>query len=153
MDSVYQISLIIHSLNRWFVLGSLILFMGCYKFNPRKTEQIGVSLTNFILIGINLQLILGVLLFYQSPISNFFWSDLPETMKPREIRFFGLEHTTVMLVAIGIIDYAIIRWKKSNQDSKSLKKLFQWVVIGTLLILSSIPWSFSPLISRPLFRF
>ncbi len=155
MGSLYNLSLILHSYNRWLILASLIGIIGLAWIQKKQ----GISfhhripvLQKVVLISLDFQLTLGLLLYYYSPFPRYFWNNLPEAMKEREIRFFGLEHITVMLVAVGIIHYGILKSNKKVMDNDKYKSLIIWMIIGLFLILSSIPWSFSPLISRPLFR-
>ncbi|MES2810739.1 MAG: hypothetical protein V4619_19040, partial [Bacteroidota bacterium] len=68
------------------------------------------------------------------------------------IRFFGMEHVTMMLIGIGIISTVSAKAKKKPTDYERFKYLAIWYTVALLIILSSIPWSFSPLISRPSFR-
>jgi hypothetical protein len=99
-----------------------------------------------------LQLIIGLYLYFISPISKYFLSHFTESIQDRELRFFGMEHITVMLIAIGVITSGNYKVKRASENEQKFKLLFIWFGIGLLLILSSIPWSFSPLISRPLLR-
>lgn len=155
MDSVYHLSLILHSYNRWLVFASLIAIIGWSTHQKNKKisfENRIPILQKVALISLDFQIALGLLLYCYSPIPSYFWKNLPETMKEREIRFFGLEHLTVMLIAAIIIHLGILKSNKKNSDKEKHKTRIVWLVIGLILIISSIPWSFSPLISRPLFR-
>lgn len=70
----------------------------------------------------------------------------------RQIRFFGMEHITMMMIAITLITIGSAKAKRKTTDEAKFKTMAIWFSIALLLILSSIPWSFSPLTSRPLFR-
>jgi hypothetical protein len=58
----------------------------------------------------------------------------------------------VMLTAIILITIGSAKAKRKTTDQEKFKTMAIWLTIALLLILSSIPWSFSPLISRPMFR-
>ena len=154
MSSIYNISLVLHSYNRWLVLGSLMTLIGYLWFHKKEASSHKWTslLKKATLISLDTQLALGLALYYWSPIPTYFWTHLPEAIKEREVRFFGLEHITVMLVAVIVIHLGV--YKSSNKITQIEKNrtLLIWTAIGLILILSSIPWSFSPLISRPLFR-
>lgn len=155
MDSIYHLSLILHSYNRWLVFASLIAIIGWSIHQKNKNisfENRIPILQKTVLISLDFQITFGLILYYYSPIPSYFWKNLPETMKEREIRFFGLEHLTVMLIAAIIIHLGILKSTKKITDKEKYKTLIVWMVIGLILIISSIPWSFSPLINRPLFR-
>jgi hypothetical protein len=73
-------------------------------------------------------------------------------MHERVIRFFGMEHITMMLIAIILITIGSAKAKRKTTDADKFKTMAIWFTISLMIILSSIPWSFSPLTSRPLFR-
>lgn len=152
---MYTFTLALHSLNRWAVLISLILI--CVTSFLGWKRQLAFDRKNGILQTItlslaHLQLVIGLYLYFISPISNYFLSHFSEAVHERELRFFGMEHILVMLLAIILITIGSSKVKKATADVQKFKLQFIWFGIGLLLILSSIPWSFSPLISRPLFR-
>lgn len=155
MAGFYTLTLNLHSWNRWAVLISLICIatISLYRWKKQlpftKAYRIGQIITVSIA---HLQLIIGLYLYFISPISNYFLSHFSESIHDRELRFFGMEHIFVMLIAIGVITVGNSKVKKAETDEQKFKLLFIWFGIGLVLILSSIPWSFSPLISRPLFR-
>jgi hypothetical protein len=42
--------------------------------------------------------------------------------------------------------------KRKDDNKAKFKTMAIWFTIALLVILSSVPWSFSPLVSRPNFR-
>ena len=154
MNSIYNISLVLHSYNRWFVLCSLMTLIVYLWFHKKEATSLKWTsiLKRATLITLDFQLALGLALYFWSPLPTYFWTHLPETLKEREIRFFGLEHITVMLAAVIVIHLGSYKSSKKSTPIEQHKTLLIWSIIGLILILSSIPWSFSPLISRPLFR-
>jgi hypothetical protein len=57
-----------------------------------------------------------------------------------------------MLTAIVLITIGSAKAKRKKQDRDKFRVIALWYTIGLLLILSSIPWAFSPLVSRPYLR-
>ncbi|MGB1003112.1 MAG: hypothetical protein ACPGVC_02695 [Salibacteraceae bacterium] len=57
-----------------------------------------------------------------------------------------------MNLAIGLIIWGYFKSNRQTTKINADKTIWVYWGIGLILILSSIPWSFSPLISRPLFR-
>lgn len=152
---MYAFILALHSLVRWFVLASLLFalyrayagWLGnkvCLKFDDR-VRVITATIAH-------IQLTIGLWLYFISPIANYFISHFKEAVHNRQIRFFGMEHITMMLIGITLITIASAKAKRKTTDQDKFKTMAIWLTIALLVILSSIPWSFSPLISRPLFR-
>ncbi|GAA3990557.1 hypothetical protein GCM10022210_50240 [Mucilaginibacter dorajii] len=100
----------------------------------------------------HIQLILGLWLYFISPIVAYFLQHFSTAMHERAIRFFGMEHITMMLIGIILITIGSAKAKRKTTDREKFKTMAIWFTLALLVILSSVPWSFSPLISRPNFR-
>lgn len=152
---MYATLLPLHSLCRWLVLASL-LFAIYRAFRGWKSNKSFTKLDNFIRHStatiLHIQMLLGLGLYFVSPIVEYFLANLPEAMREREIRFFGMEHITIMLIAVVVITIGSAKAKRKTLDSEKFKTMAIWFSIGLFLILTSIPWEFSPLTSRPHFR-
>ncbi len=151
---MYSHLLLIHSYFRWVVLAALLFQLVWVWVQSRRNKVFEKQDYQILqgLIGIfNIQFLLGWLLFLSSPLTMAFWSDIATHVKSRELRFFGLEHITMM--SLGIIWMNVLGSKSKAKIGeayfKILLKNLAWIY---LIILSSIPWSFSPLTSRPNFR-
>jgi len=152
---MYLILLPLHSLIRWLVLLSLLFaiyrayrgWLGkkAYTKFDERTRMITTTIAH-------IQLVIGLWLYFISPIVSYFLHNFKVAMHERVIRFFGMEHITMMLIALILITIGSAKAKRKTTDTEKFKTMAIWFSIGLLIILSSIPWSFSPLISRPLFR-
>lgn len=152
---MYPILLSLHSLVRWFVLLSLIValyraFRGWFK-NKQFTKIDNTVRRNTTSIA-HFQLVLGLLLYFISPLIDYFLHNFKEAVHDRQLRFFGMEHSLMMMTGIVIITVGSERIKRKKTDREKFKTMAIWFTIGLLVILSSIPWEFSPLVNRPLFR-
>lgn len=58
----------------------------------------------------------------------------------------------MMITAVVFITIGSMKAKRQKGDDQKFRTILVWYGIALLVILSSIPWSFSPLISRPLWR-
>lgn len=152
---MYSTLLALHSLNRWLVLCSLVFaiirsYRGWLLSKPYLKFDDGVRqiTINFA----HIQLVLGVWLYFISPIVSYFLHNFGAAVHERVIRFFGMEHVTMMLTGIIIITIGAAKAKRKTNDREKFRISAIWFTIALLVILSSIPWSFSPLISRPNFR-
>lgn len=146
----------IHSIIRWIILFSIILvlyksYKGLKQLNAFSWFDTKLRIFTPILCWI--QFVLGLTLYSKSAIVSYFFEHLPETLSQREIRFFGLEHSTAMPLAIIFISIAAYKSIKHQSNLEhAYKTWFRWSLAGFILIITSIPWSFWPLVSRPLFR-
>lgn len=152
---MYSTLLALHSLTRWLVLGSLlVVIFRTYRgwLLKKPWLKFDDTIRHFAATMAHIQFVLGVTLYFISPIVNYFLHNFSTAVHERSIRFFGMEHVTMMLIGIGIISTVSAKAKKKPTDLQKFKYLAIWYTIALLIILSSIPWSFSPLISRPSFR-
>ncbi len=151
----YSQLLIFHSYFRWFVLTimciKIIWIWFNYKINKEFTKKQFIFLLLFTLVY-NIKLILGWTLYLNSTIVESFRQNLPYSIKNRQIRFFGLEHMSMMSLAIILVNINAYKSYKRINDKNAFRSLLKNYVWIYLIILSSIPWSFSPLTSRPDFR-
>lgn len=157
MNSIkaYELLLYFHSNYRWIaILALIVLFIWTYsakkhqKTYTQKAFRINIQLTSIITI----QGIIGLLLYSISPIAQAFWTDVSFYIKERQVRFFGLEHIFMMALGIILLWYNVWRSKMyigSNNFFKKQLNLYIWII---MIMLSSVPWSFSPLTSRPNYR-
>jgi hypothetical protein len=152
---MYQSLLILHSLVRWLVLISLLVaivrayrgWLGNKRFLKADNIARMVAATTA-----HVQLVIGITLYFISPVVRYFLNYFKEAVHQREIRFFGMEHIIMMLVAIVLLTIGSAKTKRKTTDQQKFKTMAIWFTIALLIILSSIPWHFSPLISRPYFR-
>lgn len=130
-----------HSGLRWIVLILLVLavinaisgWLGNKQFNPGSKK-----LNTYTFMGINLQFLVGLILYFVSP-KVIFASD---TMSNTVLRFYTVEHITLMIIAIAVISIGYSRAKKAATDLAKHKTTAIMFGIGLLLILVAIPWPF-----------
>lgn len=149
---MYQILLPLHSLVRWFVLISLVFAI--YRAYRGKFKKLDFSAFdhNVMLMAIKIlqiQFCIGVALYVISPIVRYFLNNFKTAVHLREIRFFGMEHITIMVASVVVITLGSEKVIKANDPQQKYRIMALWFTIGLILILSSIPWPFSPLTSRP----
>lgn len=152
---MYSALLPLHSLFRWFVLASLLfaIFRAYKGWLSKKTfSKFDNSVRHWTATIAHIQFIVGLLLYFASPIIDYFLHNYKEAVHLREIRFFGMEHSLMMMTAIVVITIGSVKAKRKPTDTEKFKTMAIWFSVGLLIILTSIPWSFSPLVSRPNFR-
>jgi amino acid transporter len=115
------------------IIVNLIAYIGKKPYG--KIEKMTAL---FGLIGVHIQLLLGMILYFTSPygLSNL----SGETMKNSFDRLLALEHPLTNLIAIVLITVGYSRAKKTLNS----KPVVIFYIIGLLLLLSRIPWSIWP---------
>jgi hypothetical protein len=152
---MYPFLLALHSLIRWLVLTTLLFALfRAYRGSILKKPftRLDNAARTWAATAAHVQLVIGLWLYFISPIVHYFLNNYKVAVHQRQIRFFGMEHITVMITAIILITIGSSIAKRQINDAAKFRTMAIWFTVGLLLILSSIPWSFSPLISRPMFR-
>ncbi len=144
---MYEILKTLHSFIRWAVL--LLLLAVIIKSLHGLITKRGFSnsdnkISLYMMISAHTQLVIGILLMFVSPFVQF-----GNTTNP-EIRFFTMEHTTMMVIAIVFMTLARMLSKRAKTDTGKFRRLFIFSLIALLIIFMAIPWPFSA-ISRQWF--
>lgn len=129
-----------HSLLRFIVLLLLIVvivnaFLGMNGKRPfgKLDNLLGLSLFSVT----HTQLLVGLALYFSSSFVVFG----SETMKDSSLRYWTVEHITLMLVAIGLITMARITAKKMTDDAAKHKRMFVFNTLALVIILLAIAMS------------
>ncbi|MEZ4909012.1 MAG: cytochrome B [Saprospiraceae bacterium] len=123
----------IHSILRW-----VLLFLMIYVFlKPRLANNNKVDLTLYTFIIFTVQLVLGIILYFTSPVVSF----ESGFMKDSILRFFTVEHALGMIIAYHLIMIVYFKARKSNSE-KMAKKIRIYYGLALLITLLSIPWPF-----------
>lgn len=152
---MYSTLIFFHSLTRWFVVISLIyaIYRAYTGYKFRKTfSKTDNSVRHWTATIAHVQLIIGILVYTQSPSIKYFWKHTKEAFQNWDVTFYGLIHALLMLLAIVLITIGSAKSKRMNSDSDKFRTMFTWFLIAFILIFSAIPWPFSPLSNRPYFR-
>lgn len=152
---IYSILLVLHSLLRWFVLISLTYatyqaykgWLSTMPYTPRDNK-----IRNITVIIVHLQLLVGLILYVFSPVTRQLFTNFGQAVEQTAIRFYGMEHTVMMILAVVFITIGSTKAKRLSNDIKKFKSTAIWFTIGLIIILVSIPWPFSPMDARPWFR-
>jgi hypothetical protein len=156
MAAIYPLVLLLHSLTRWIiVLGGLWLIFAAIS-SLGRTSSADVSPVRVpwrvYMGGLHLQFLLGLLLLFISPLALATWADMGGAMKVRPMRFFAVEHTTMMVVAFVIAQMGSIRARKAMDAARSARVSLAFGGVSLALILAAIPWPFLGEIARPWLR-
>lgn len=129
-----------HSGLRWIALLLLIItvFKAISGLTGKKSYlPIDKKLATFTVMFFHIQLVLGFILFFGNK-----WHTLFGGMKDPSIRFFTVEHTLGMIIAIILLTIGSAKAKKASSDEKKFKTITWMFTIALILVLASIPWPF-----------
>ena len=151
---MYSTILGIHSLVRWLVLISLFSIYRAYRgwFSKKNFSKFDNTVRHYTATIAHIQLIFGLWLYFISPVIDYFLHHYKDAVHERSIRFFGMEHSVMMLTAIVLITIGSASAKRKPTDIAKFKTMAVWFSIAFLIILINIPWPFSPFASRPFIR-
>lgn len=129
-----------HSLLRFIVLLLLIVvvvnaFLGMNGKKPfgKMDNLLGLSLFSVT----HTQLLVGLVLYFTSSFVVF----SADTMKDASLRYWTVEHITLMLIAVALITMARITAKKMTDDAAKHKRMFVFNALALVIILMAIAMS------------
>ncbi|BBE19190.1 hypothetical protein AQPE_3366 [Aquipluma nitroreducens] len=135
----------LHNTLRWLILLSLVITLvkyvsGWLGNQPwKKSDNIlGIVFTSLM----DIQLLTGlVLYFFLSPITKLAMSDFGAAMKDSGIRFYAVEHFSMMLIAVVLVHIGRAKSKKAKTDLAKFKTATIFYLLALVIILAAIPWS------------
>lgn len=151
---MYSLFLPLHSLFRWLVLVSLLSsIITAYRGVSRKLNftPVANSLRHWTATIAHIQLLLGITLYFQSPVVI---SEGTEStgISLSEHTFFRYLHLSLMITAIVMITIGSAKAKRMPDDLTKYQTMLGWFSTALLIIFIAIPWPFSPLAARPFLR-
>ena len=133
---LYNILVHAHSGLRWIVLILLIaviLNAASALSRKRLSTPKDARLSLSAMLSAHIQIVIGLVLYFISPRVQF----SANTMSDDQLRFFTVEHTLGMLIAIILITIGNRKAKGGN-----FKSVLWYYLIALLIIVVSIPWPF-----------
>jgi hypothetical protein len=117
------------------IIAVVVSLMGL--FSKKEFKPLHKKIALFALIGAHVQLLVGMILYFQSPVG---FSVLGE-MKNATLRLTSLEHPLINIIAIVLITMGWSKHKKVLHSHNKFKSISIFYTLGLLLILSRIPWA------------
>lgn len=139
-----QFVLILHSIIRWAVLlfGVWTLINAITGVTGKRNFTVSDNRSNLLfMISCDIQLLLGLILYFGNG-----WFDRLKNFSQYKsdafIRFFSMEHMSMMLLAWILVHIGRASVKKAGTDAAKHKKMLLFFGLALLLILAAIPWPF-----------
>ena len=131
----------LHAFSAYLTLAFLItavIYAVYFLLSGKSFTKWGNTIRLLALIGTHIQVLLGIILYFVSPLglSNF----SGENMKNGVYRLYMLEHPLTMLIAVVLITFGYMKSKRATDDKGKLKSMAIFYGLGLILILLRIPW-------------
>ena len=142
---MYNEFLLLHNTLRWLLLISLVITQVKYlagwignKHWTKIDNILGIVFTSLM----DIQLLLGLVLYvFLSPVTRTAFADFGAAMKDDNLRFYAVEHISIMLVALVLVHIGRAKSKKAKTDSGKFRIASIFFLIALALILGGIPWN------------
>ena len=142
---MYEILKITHSW--WAYLVLVFIFVAiinaCVGFFSKRTyKPLDYRIGLFTLIVSHIQLLLGVVLYFVSPLfNNWRILGIGGVMKESYFRKMLVEHPFGVIVGVTLITIGWSLHKKQKTSQRAFGKIALFYVLGLILILGVIPWA------------
>lgn len=141
----YEIMTHAHSGFRYVTLVLLVAAIVNAIMGWTKSANYGSGskkLNLFAMVAMHIQVLIGIILYFISPRVAMAMGDFGAAMKDADLRFFGLEHGTAMVIAMVLITIGRKRAEKLRVDQRRHKRIALTYLIALIIIFVSIPWPF-----------
>lgn len=131
-----------HSGLRYIALGLLLYAIINAMMSKSKGQYLKKDkmINLFAMVFLHVQLLLGLILYFTSNTGKMSFG--PGWMSDKIYRFYGLEHISMMILAIVLVTIGRKKAEKESNPRKKHSKIVLWYTIGLILILAAIPWPF-----------
>lgn len=146
--------LTLHNLNRWavLVLAVIVIVRSFRGWFSKKINQSSDKKLSSAFAGVfDLQVLLGVILFFTKGWENALINGGASVMSTPSVRFFAVEHWSIMFVALVLAHIGSSQIKKASGTGKQYLWAAIWFTLSLLLVLAAIPWP-GTAAGRPLLR-
>jgi hypothetical protein len=149
---MYSTVLFLHSWLRWLAvvagLGATVAAIGKGSSALRRAERWGL----IFMIALDVQVLLGLLLYGTlSPFTEQAMADFGAAMRSPILRFWAVEHFTLMLSAAVLVHVGRVLARKTTNAEQKRKRLLVCFTLALLVMLAGIPWP-GMATGRPLIR-
>ena len=137
--------LIIHSILRWAVLlfGIWAVLKAIGGLSAKRNYAAADNKTSlFFMISCDLQLLIGLVLYFGNSWFDMLKSNAAEVMKTSAMRYFAVEHALMMIIAWLLVHVGRSMVKRADTDAQKHKRTLVFFGIALVLILAMIPWPF-----------
>ena len=149
-DLAYNVTLVLHNIIRWIVviagmvaaIRAVVGWLGSRQWSDLD-NRLGLIFT----ISLDIQVLLGLLLYFVlSPITTNAFSDFGQAMSEAGTRFYFVEHSALMVVALILAHVGRSQSKKAPNDRSRHTRAAVFFVLSLVAIAVAVPWAGRPLL-------
>jgi hypothetical protein len=140
---MYTTLLIIHSLVRWAVIaaGAIAVFRALRGVTAKNDwtaadDRAGLIYT----ITLDVQMLLGIVLYWLSPVTSAALQDMGAAMSVPTLRFWAVEHVTLMVLAIVLAHLGRVRIRKAPNAAARHRRAAVFFIVSLIAALAGTPW-------------
>ncbi len=141
---MYVFLLALHNLVRWLILLAALfaIIQALIGWLGRKDWTRLDNIAGLAYVGLmDLNVLLGLILYlFLSPLTQAAFSDFGAAMGNSTLRFFAVEHLTVMIIALVLAHIGRSASKKAVEVTKKHRAAAIWFIISFVAVLLAIPW-------------
>ena len=134
----------IHSYWAYIVLLMLVVAIGnalLGKFMNKSFTIKDLRISLFALIVTHIQLLIGLILYFVSPRFSAWQEGVGAVMGDASLRLYLVEHPVTNILAVVLITMGWSMHKRQAESGKKFLRIGLFCLLGTVLLLSRIPWS------------
>jgi hypothetical protein len=150
---MYNFLLILHSIVRWLVVIAALAAAGKAIAGwlgkgtwSRLDDRLGMLFT----ISMDIQVLVGLILYFVSPLVRSALANLSATLADPTLLFFSFFHWILILIAVALAHIGRTRSRKTDGDTNKFRTAAIFYTLSILLVLVAIPWPFT--FGRPWIR-
>lgn len=135
--------LLTHSLLRWAVVIVMLTVTATMAFRYAKAAPWTATdrrAALFLTILLDVELLLGLVLYGVSPITRGAMHDMAGAMREPSVRFFVAEHPMIMVLAVALAHAGSVFARKAPTDRLRFGRATAFFALATALVLWGIPW-------------
>ncbi len=140
---MYELLKDLHNILRWVVvLGGVYALLTSFRglFGraawTASDRRAGLVFTS----SLNLQLVVGLLLYFVSPLVQGALQNMSAAMQSDQLRFFAVEHLTVMILAVVAAQLGYSLAKRAPSDRAKFVRSSAGYLVAAVLVAYAIPW-------------
>ena len=147
---MYSLALTVHSYLRYPVLLLLAIVLVrevAALVRASAWDRADTSLGRWTIRAWDVQFLLGLVLYFLSPITQFGLANFGDAMGDAQLRRFTVEHPALLLLATAVLHVGWLRLRRARSDRGKHVRWLIFSVAAVALVVLAIPWQ-----GRPLFR-